>query len=60
MRKTVFTFGLIFLLGIAVIFVLQDVLMLLGFDQFYTLIFILPQVVFLLLLFLVVVQLYKS
>ncbi len=55
MRKTVFTFGLIFLLGIGIIFVLQDVLMGLP-----ALIFIIPQVIFLLLLFLVVVQLYKS
>ncbi len=55
MRKTAYTFGLIFLLGIGIVFVLQDVLMGLN-----SLIFILPQIIFVMLLFLVLRELYNS
>ncbi len=55
MRKTVFYFGLIFLLGIGIIFTLQDLLM-----GVISLVFIPAQVIFLLLLFLVIRELYNS
>ncbi|MHA1357601.1 MAG: hypothetical protein ACTSQI_20570 [Candidatus Helarchaeota archaeon] len=55
MRKAAYTFGLIFLLGIGILFVLQDVV--LGLPS---LIFILPQVIFVVLLFFVLRELYNS
>ncbi len=55
MRKTTFSFGIIFLAGILVTFILQDIIM-----GLTSLIFVVPQVIFLLLLFLVLLQLYNS
>ncbi|MDD1778800.1 MAG: hypothetical protein LUQ65_11615 [Candidatus Helarchaeota archaeon] len=55
MRRTVFNFGLIFLLGIGIVFCLQDVFMGLS-----SIIFIPAQVLFLILLFLVLRELYNS
>lgn len=55
MRKTIFSFGLIFLAAIAVLFTLQNLLM-----GSLSLIFIPFQVLGLILVFLVIWQLYNS
>ena len=55
MRGTTYFFGLIFLLGIGIIFILQDIFM--GINS---LIFIPAQVILLMLLFLVIRELYNS
>lgn len=55
MRRTAFTFGLVFVLGLVVTFVLQDLIMGLP-----ALIFVVPQILFLGLLLLVLIQLYNS
>ncbi len=55
MRKAAYSFGLIFILGIGIIFIIQDIVM-----GISSVIFIPIQIIFLGLLFLVIRELYNS